>query len=67
MTLDQVVLHLIAGEVLHIAGGDEFSLPLNDSRAILACQSAFKFDPVLEWAPRGGRDQATGLTVCRVC
>jgi AAA domain len=36
MTLDQVVLHLIAGEVLHIAGGDEFSLPLNDSRAILA-------------------------------
>jgi putative SOS response-associated peptidase YedK len=31
------------------------------------CQSAFKFDPVLEWAPRGGRDQATGLTACRVC
>jgi hypothetical protein len=36
LTLDQVVLHLIAGEILHIAGGDEFSLPLNDSRAILA-------------------------------
>src|SRR5712672_640745 len=31
------------------------------------CQSAPKFDPSLEWAPRGGRDQATGLTVCRVC
>jgi hypothetical protein len=36
MTLDQLVLHLIAGELLHIAGGEEFSLPLNDSRAILA-------------------------------
>ena len=34
---------------------------------LLECQSAFKFDPVLEWAPRGGRDQAVGLTVCRVC
>jgi hypothetical protein len=21
----------------------------------------------VEWAPRGGRDKATGLTVCRVC
>jgi hypothetical protein len=31
------------------------------------CQSAFKFDPGLEWAPRGGQDQATGLTICRVC
>ncbi|MCD4511959.1 AAA family ATPase [Brucella pseudogrignonensis] len=36
MTLDEVVLDLIAGEVLHIAGGEEFSLPLNDSRAVLA-------------------------------
>src|SRR5712672_642387 len=24
-------------------------------------------DADMEWAPRGGRDQATGLTVCRVC
>jgi hypothetical protein len=22
---------------------------------------------LMEWAPRGGRDQASGLTVCRVC
>ncbi len=36
MTLDEVVLDLIGGKVLHIAGGEEFSLPLNDSRAILA-------------------------------
>lgn len=36
MTLDEVVSHLIAGEVLHVSGADEFSLPLIDSRAILA-------------------------------
>jgi hypothetical protein len=31
------------------------------------CHSACNIDPLMEWAPRGGRDQATGLTVCRVC
>ncbi|UGA49019.1 ATP-binding protein (plasmid) [Bradyrhizobium quebecense] len=36
MTLDEVVSHLIAGEVLHVAGGETFSLPLSDSRAVLA-------------------------------
>ena len=29
------------------------------------CQSAFKFDPRLECAPRAGRDYAAVLTVCR--
>ncbi len=36
LTLDEVVLHLIAGDVLRVSGGDEFSLSLPDSRAILA-------------------------------
>ncbi|MDP2124327.1 MAG: AAA family ATPase [Parvibaculum sp.] len=36
LTLDEVVLHLAAGEVLHVSGGDEFSLPLEDSRSILS-------------------------------
>ena len=27
------------------------------------CQSAFKFDPALEWAPRAGQGQAADLTV----
>lgn len=36
LTLDEVVLHLIAGDVLAVTGGEEFSLSLADSRAILA-------------------------------
>jgi hypothetical protein len=36
LTLDEMVSRLIAGEVLQISGGEEFSLPLDDSRAILA-------------------------------
>ncbi len=36
LTLDEVVAGLIAGDTLQISGGDEFSLPLADSRAILA-------------------------------
>ncbi|MBJ6988203.1 AAA family ATPase [Devosia sp. MC521] len=36
LTLDEVVRDLIGGTALQIAGGEEFSLPLNDSRAILA-------------------------------
>jgi hypothetical protein len=31
------------------------------------CQSAFKFDPAVEWPPRAGQGQATDWTVCRVC
>ncbi len=36
LTLDEVVRHLIAGDALHISGGVEFSLPLPDSRTVLA-------------------------------
>ena len=36
LTLDEVILHLIAGNVLAVTGGEEFSLSLADSRAILA-------------------------------
>lgn len=36
LTLDEVVQHLAAGAVLHVSGGDEFSLPLQDSRTVLA-------------------------------
>ena len=36
LTLDEVALHLIAGDVLEVTGGEEFSLSLADSRAILA-------------------------------
>jgi hypothetical protein len=36
LTLDEVVASLIAGDTLQISGGDEFSLPLADSRSILA-------------------------------
>jgi hypothetical protein len=37
LTLDEVILHLIAGDVLAVTGGKEFSLSLADSRAILSC------------------------------
>ena len=36
LTLDDVVSLLISGQTLQVAGGEEFSLPLADSRAILA-------------------------------
>lgn len=36
LTLDEVVQHLAAGDALHVSGGDEFSLPLQDSRTVLA-------------------------------
>ncbi len=36
LTLDEVVQHLAAGDTLHVSGGNEFSLPLQDSRAALA-------------------------------
>jgi hypothetical protein len=36
LTLDEVILHLIAGDVLQVSGGIEFSLPLLDSRAVLS-------------------------------
>lgn len=36
LTLDEVVLHLAAGNALQVSGGADFSLPLQDSRAILA-------------------------------
>jgi len=36
LTLDEVIAGLIAGDTLRISGGDEFSLHLADSRAILA-------------------------------
>lgn len=36
LTLDEVVVHLIAGDVLEVSGSEEFSLSLPDSRAILA-------------------------------
>jgi hypothetical protein len=35
LTLEEVILHLIAGDVLAVTGREEFSLPLPDSRAIL--------------------------------
>jgi SOS-response transcriptional repressor LexA len=35
LTLDEVVQNLVVGEVLQVSGGDEFSLPLEDSRRIL--------------------------------
>ncbi|UFW92160.1 ATP-binding protein (plasmid) [Bradyrhizobium barranii] len=35
MTLDEVVSHLIAGEILHVASGETFFPPLSDSRAVL--------------------------------
>jgi hypothetical protein len=36
LTLDEVILHLIAGDVLQVSGAEDFSLSLPDSRAILA-------------------------------
>lgn len=36
LTLDEVIQHLIAGSVLEVAGGAQFSLALADSRSILA-------------------------------
>lgn len=36
LTLDEVVLYLIAGDALQVSGGEEFSLSLADSRAILS-------------------------------
>ncbi|MBZ0259265.1 MAG: AAA family ATPase [Hyphomicrobiales bacterium] len=39
LTLDEVISHLISGEVLWNPDGEEFSLPLVDSRAILAFYS----------------------------
>jgi hypothetical protein len=36
LTLDEVIQHLAAGDILHISGGNEFSLPLQDSRTVLA-------------------------------
>ncbi|EJL51626.1 hypothetical protein PMI09_04416 [Rhizobium sp. CF122] len=36
LTLDQVVQHLAFGNALHVSGGDEFSLPRQDSRTLLA-------------------------------
>jgi hypothetical protein len=35
LTLDEVILCLIAGQVLAVTGGEKFSLPLPDSRSIL--------------------------------
>lgn len=36
LTLDEVVRHLAAGDALRVSGGAEFSLPLQDSRTLLA-------------------------------
>lgn len=36
LTLNEVIQHLVAGDALLVAGDEEFSLPLADSRAILA-------------------------------
>ncbi|CCV03107.1 conserved hypothetical protein [Mesorhizobium metallidurans STM 2683] len=36
LSLDEVVQHLATGDVLHVSGGTEFSLPLEDSRTLLA-------------------------------
>ena len=36
LTLAEVVRHLIAGDALQVSGGVEFSLPLPDSRTVLA-------------------------------
>lgn len=36
LTLDEVVQHLAAGDVLHVSGGDQFALALQDSRTLLA-------------------------------
>lgn len=36
LTLDEVVQHLAAGNALQVSGGADFSLPLQDSRAVLA-------------------------------
>ena len=33
----------------------------------LACGTAWKIDPLMECAPRGGQNQAAVLTVCRAC
>jgi hypothetical protein len=39
LTLDEVILHLIAGDVLQVASGEDFSLSLPESRAVLAFYS----------------------------
>ena len=39
LTLDEVVQHLAAGDVLYVSGGNEFSLALQDSRTVLAFYS----------------------------
>ncbi len=36
-------------------------------RKAALCHSACNIDPLMEWAPRGGQDQASGLTVRRAC
>lgn len=48
LTLDEVIARLIAGESLHVAGGDAFQLPAADSRAIL---SFYNQDRRAYWNP----------------
>ncbi len=48
LTLDEVVSRLIAGEALQISSGADFSLPLDDSRAILGF---YNQDRRLYWNP----------------
>jgi hypothetical protein len=48
LTLDEVIAGLIAGDALRISGGEEFSLPSADSRAILAFYSQ---DRRSYWSP----------------
>jgi hypothetical protein len=38
-----------------------------NSSAMIKCHSACNIDPLMEWALRGGQDQASGLTVRRAC
>jgi hypothetical protein len=55
---------LAFADALHLGGVQRVRLW---ARVGVAYQSAFNFDPALEWAPRAGQGQAADSTVCRVC
>ena len=61
----------VAKSVLQVHGVDAAGHTVLKRRVrrqgLLACQPASKIDPVLEWAPRAGHDQAASLTGGRAC
>lgn len=70
--LESVRMRFLGGDRLTVTAISPLQSNYRDCKGLFAamraeCVSACNFDPVMEWAPRGGRDQAAGLTVNRVC